>query len=130
MFCKNCGQELSNNAVICPHCGIATDNLAFTNTVNGAAKSVQQKTNGFAIAGMICAIVGMLVGIYFFCIPSIVGLVLSIVGMVKVKEYNSGFGFALAGIIVAGVSLLIWLLFWIFLFGCSWFNFIWRLFIY
>lgn len=22
-FCKNCGKEIDNNAVICPHCGVA-----------------------------------------------------------------------------------------------------------
>ena len=23
MFCKNCGKEIDDNAVICPHCGVA-----------------------------------------------------------------------------------------------------------
>lgn len=23
MFCKNCGQEIDDNAVICPHCGVS-----------------------------------------------------------------------------------------------------------
>jgi len=25
MFCKNCGQEIDNNADVCIHCGVATD---------------------------------------------------------------------------------------------------------
>ena len=23
MFCKNCGQEIDDKAVVCPHCGVA-----------------------------------------------------------------------------------------------------------
>lgn len=26
MFCKNCGKEISNDAVICPECGVAIEN--------------------------------------------------------------------------------------------------------
>ncbi len=26
MFCKTCGKEINDNAVICPNCGCATDN--------------------------------------------------------------------------------------------------------
>lgn len=26
MYCKNCGQQIDNNAVVCPHCGVATEN--------------------------------------------------------------------------------------------------------
>ncbi|MBE6771077.1 MAG: TM2 domain-containing protein [Ruminococcaceae bacterium] len=27
MFCKNCGKEIDNAAVVCPACGVATDNF-------------------------------------------------------------------------------------------------------
>lgn len=26
MYCKNCGNEIDDKAVICPNCGVATDN--------------------------------------------------------------------------------------------------------
>ncbi len=119
MFCKHCGKEINDSAVICPNCGVATDN--YTAVAKPAESS--QKFNGFALAGMICAIVGLVGGNYIFCMPSIVGLILSIVGMVKVKEYNSGYGFALTGIIISGIGLLIWLIVWIFL-GWVWFGLI------
>lgn len=112
MFCKNCGKEIDDKAIVCPNCGVPTDN--YTAVAKPAA--TEQKFNGLALAGMICAIVGLIGGNYIFCIPSIVGLILSIVGMVKVKEYKSGYGFALAGIIVGAVGLVIWLIMWIFLF--------------
>ena len=122
MFCKYCGHEVNENALICPNCGVATENY----TAVAKPVALQQKSNGFAIAGMICVIVGLIGGNYLFCLPSIVGLILSIVGMVKVKEYNSGFGFALTGIIIGAISLIIWLIVWVFL-GMVWFNiiFVW-----
>ncbi len=122
MYCKKCGQEINENAIICPHCGVATDNYMVT---ANPSSNTEGKLNGLALAGMICAIVGIIGGDYLFCIPSIVGLILSIVGMVKVKELKSGYGFALAGIIVGAVGLLIWLIVWIFL-GTLWFSmFVW-----
>jgi len=124
MFCKKCGQEINDNAVICPHCGVATDN--YMKPANPSSTNGGQKLNGLALAGMICAIVGIIGGDYLFCIPSIVGLILSIVGMVKVKELKSGYGFALAGIIVGAIGLLIWLLVWIFL-GTLWFALLFSL---
>lgn len=108
MYCSHCGKEINDNAVICPNCGVATANY----TAVAKPAGPEQKLNGLALAGMICAIVGIIGGNWIWCIPSIVGLVLSIVGMVKVKEYKSGYGFALAGIIVGAVGLLIWLIFW------------------
>lgn len=117
MYCKHCGHEVNENAIICPNCGVATENYM---AVAKPAES-QSKFNGLALAGMICAIVGLVGGDYIICIPSIVGLILSIIGMVKVKEYNSGFGFAITGIIVGAISLLIWSIVWIFL-GTIWFN--------
>ena len=122
MYCKHCGHEVNEKAIICPNCGIATDNYT---AVSKPAAS-QTKFNGLALAGMICAIAGIIGGDYLICLPSLVGLILSIVGMVKVKEYKSGFGFALTGIIVGAISLLIWSIVWIFL-GALWFDilFVW-----
>lgn len=30
MFCKNCGKEIDNAAVICPHCGVEQKNQSVT----------------------------------------------------------------------------------------------------
>ena len=114
MFCKNCGKEINENAIICPNCGVATDNYMKVSSPVG----FDQKLNGLALAGMICGIVGLIGGNYMFCIPLIVGLILSIIGMVKVKEYKSGFGFALSGIILGAVGLVTWFCLWIFFFWC------------
>ncbi len=31
MFCKNCGKEINDNAVVCPNCGCATGSKAVSN---------------------------------------------------------------------------------------------------
>ena len=52
---------------------------------------MEKKTNGFAIAGLVCA---LLVG-------PILGLIFSIIGLVKSKTTNSGKGLSIAGIIIS-----------------------------
>ena len=90
MFCKYCGKEVNENAVICPNCGVATDNY------NKATVAPEQK-NTMALIGFILS---------FFV--AIAGLVISIIAYKNAKkpEYNGdGKSFALAGIIISAVSL-------------------------
>ncbi len=59
MYCKNCGQQIDDNAFVCPHCGVAQQEIP---TVQPA--SPDNGGFGWALLG--------------FCIP-IVGLVLFLV---------------------------------------------------
>ena len=80
MFCSNCGREIADAAVICPHCGAATDKPA----------PAEQK-NTLAIVGFILS----------FFVP-LVGLILSIIGLRKSAKLNgSGKKLAIAGIIIS-----------------------------
>ena len=91
MFCKNCGKEINENAVVCPYCGVATNekNLKKSN-----------ENNIFALIGFILS----------FLIP-LAGLICSIIGYKKVEEYNGdGKSFAMAGIIISVISLAITLI--------------------
>lgn len=103
MFCKNCGKEIDDNAVVCVHCGVATD-VATTS-------AVKKKVNGMGIAGFVVSLLSLWLGVYF-CIVSIVGLVLSIVGMVMRKNHNSCNGLAVAGLVIGIISTVIWGLVW------------------
>ncbi len=114
MFCKNCGKEISDNAVVCPNCGVATDNMLQANSAVTAGQG--KSANGFAIAGLVLGIVGLLGGNYAFLIPGLVGVILSIVGMVKSKQYAAP-GLALAALIVSIITFLIWLIIFIAAFG-------------
>lgn len=94
MFCKYCGKQIDDRAVICPGCGIPTEHRAGGNELNT-----------FAIMGFIFA----------FFIP-LAGLILSIIGYRKAKETHSGQGFALAGIIIGAVAIALEFIFMIALF--------------
>ena len=102
MFCKNCGKEIDDNASVCIHCGVAT----------GVKKEVEEKKlNAFGLAGFIVSLVSLWLGMYF-CIASIVGLALSIVGMVNAKKCRLN-GFAIVGLVIGIISLVIWAIVWL-----------------
>ena len=87
MFCKNCGKEVSDKAVVCPHCGVQI----------GVADINTHKSNygTLAIIGFILA----------FVMP-LAGLICSILGLKKCKEENlDGKNFAVAGIVISAVAI-------------------------
>lgn len=105
MFCKNCGKEIDDKAVVCVHCGVATD-LAATTVAPAPAET--KKVNVVGIIGFAVSFLSLGLGVYF-CIASIVGLVLSIVGMVQAKNSSLN-GFAVAGLVLGIISLIIWVI--------------------
>ena len=57
MFCKNCGQEIDDNADVCVHCGVATGK-------NGSSlKSLDNPSHLPGVAGCCFPIVGII--LYF-----------------------------------------------------------------
>ncbi|MBO5411596.1 MAG: hypothetical protein J6A38_00760 [Clostridia bacterium] len=85
MFCKNCGQSVCDQAVICPHCGVAIQEQA------------EQKGNGMAIAGFVCS----------FFMP-ILGWVFGGVGLARAsKRKGKGKGFSIAAIAIATVNFVV-----------------------
>jgi len=75
-----------------------------------AFQPARPKTNGMAIASMVCGICGF----FFYGIPGIVGFTLGLVARKKIKSTGEGgAGFATAGIACGAVSAGLWLLFWI-----------------
>lgn len=92
-FCSNCGNEVADEAVICPKCGVSvSQNTAVSNNNNGTS-------NGMATAGFILS----------FFVP-LLGLIFSILGLKKVKETSAGKGLATAGIIISSIALFITLI--------------------
>ena len=81
MFCKNCGSQIDDNAIACPHCGVATHNLSAVG---------QTSTNGFAIAGFVLS--------FFF---ALLGIIFSAIGLKKAKTTGSGKGLAVAGLVIS-----------------------------
>ncbi|MDE7395696.1 MAG: zinc-ribbon domain-containing protein [Clostridiales bacterium] len=96
MFCKKCGAEIDDNAVVCPKCGVATENYQ-KQSDNGQKPTKGKEGNGIAIAGFICS----------FFIP-LLGWIFGGIGLARSKQRNGkGKGFAIAALTIASVVFLI-----------------------
>lgn len=96
MYCKTCGKEINDDAVVCPACGCAVK--------TEETKKPAKKLNVLGLIGFILGLVSWLISLWG--IVAIAGLVLSIVGLVQcVKDGGGMKGFPIAGIAVSAVSL-------------------------
>lgn len=87
MYCKNCGKEVAENAIVCPNCGVQIGNLKTEN--------INNETCTMAIIGFVLS---------FFI--SIAGLICSIIAYRKCRDENlNGKGFAIAGIAISATSM-------------------------
>ncbi|MCM1546436.1 MAG: zinc-ribbon domain-containing protein [Clostridiales bacterium] len=94
MYCKNCGREISDNAVVCPHCGVQVKPMG------GSSQSGTQGENTIAIVGFV-----------FSFLFALVGLICSIMGYKKAVNEGAPYkGLALAGIIISAVSMVMGLI--------------------
>lgn len=99
-YCRNCGNELDDNAFVCPKCGVRTDGYVPPQQPQYQPQPASQPVNGLAIAGFVVS--------FFF---SVVGLILSIIGLKKSQTMNdSGKGFAIAGIVLGAIGTVGWLI--------------------
>ena len=55
MYCKKCGKEINDEAVICPYCGCATDNMNKRRTAPDDAPGF-----GWGVLGFFFPIVGLI----------------------------------------------------------------------
>ena len=118
-FCTNCGTRLEDDVTFCTGCGQKVDGGVNAAPVNNSVENVNisnngggSKTNGLAIAGFTVTLVSTILCCGIF---NMVGLVLSIIGLVKAKDYDgNGKGLAIAGIVICCVCILISIIFTIF----------------
>lgn len=87
MYCKNCGKEIDNRAIVCPYCGLQVQSMPVQET----------KTNGVAIVGFIFS--------FFF---PLIGLICSTIGKRNsVRCGGDGRKLATAGIVISFLSITI-----------------------
>lgn len=58
MFCKNCGKEINDNAVICVNCGAPTET-----TVSHNFNNFDKMTGGLTALCILIPLVGLIIGI-------------------------------------------------------------------
>lgn len=92
MFCRNCGQEVNENAAVCLHCGA----LIKEELIKEERESVKEQ-NGMAVAGFVCS----------FFIP-LLGWIFGGIGLNRASKRNGkGKGFSIAAITIATVGFII-----------------------
>ena len=103
MFCRVCGKEINDEAVICPHCGCSVkDEPTVSKSASGEKTG---KSNVMSIVGFILSLVSLLISL--FGTVATAGLVLSIIGLVQCNQKGERLkGLAIAGLIVSIVSLI------------------------
>ena len=121
MYCKYCGNQLSDGAIFCPQCGRLLDDAlpgqlvapqAEISTPQPVKKKNPVALVGFilAIAGSALAVISLLIGLgefmLLFGVVALAGLICSAVGLGLAKSRRSGFGFALAGLITSAVVII------------------------
>lgn len=91
MFCTKCGKELFDEAIVCPNCGVATENAKKALGVSQETQKAQR--NGMAIAGFVCS----------FFVP-LLGWIFGGVGLARAnKRGGKGKGFSISAIVIASV---------------------------
>ncbi len=111
MYCKNCGNNINDNAVVCPNCGVQVGEFKSTDTQKPSA-DLPQKGNAVGIVGFVTSLVGALFGLISLIVSTnilmliaialdIASIACSAVGRKRAKKENASFGgLSLAGLII------------------------------
>lgn len=120
-FCNHCGTSLADDEKFCPNCGAKVEEVVVKETatvVNNNTQAVNNqstinnnvnqvtpaKTNGLAVAAMVCGIVGLLIlpiwlGITALC------LAIAAKNRLKVFPGEKGKGMATAGLVLGIIDI-------------------------
>ncbi len=99
MFCKNCGQEISDDAISCSNCG-----FKINEEQNAKPIEEKQKANICSIIGFILSILSLLLALWGTV--AIAGLILSIIGIYQCNTNNERLKeLGIAGLIISIISL-------------------------
>ncbi len=94
MFCRCCGKEIVDEAVVCPQCGV------WVKKESVLVEEQKKETNGIAVAGFVCS----------FFIP-LLGWIFGGIGLSRAnKRKGKGKGFSIASLAIASANFLIGLL--------------------
>ncbi|MCL2675161.1 MAG: zinc ribbon domain-containing protein [Firmicutes bacterium] len=101
MYCKNCGQQIDDRAVVCVHCGRLTDNYGRPQqtTVARPIYRSQYRNEFYApFLGLVFSGLGVVL------LPlAVVGFVMSIIQYRRAKNVYGETKYTLAGIIIGAV---------------------------
>ena len=64
MYCKNCGKEVSDNAVVCIHCGCAIEKRS-SFSYKGVTEGEDKKTLGIWLS-ILLGLIGLIIGVCMY----------------------------------------------------------------
>jgi len=100
MFCKNCGNEINEKAVVCIHCGCAVEQEVENKQIN----TEERKLSILSIIGFCVAVVFAFVPGWFGLFGEVGAFVVSIIGVNQAKKNNLKLkGLGIAGIAISAV---------------------------
>lgn len=94
MYCNNCGTEIHNRAVICVHCGVAT---------NAREMTVGRDTGNLGIVGFVLAVVAMILPLAY--VDILIGIAAFIFSLVSLTKNQNGV-LAIAGIVISIIAII------------------------
>ena len=98
--CPECGKEVSDEANCCPNCGYVLKKAKNVNEFVELNEEKESKVHPLCLAGMIVGICSLFID--FFGLVSLVGLVISIVGITKGNQRSKKF--AVTGIVCSSIE--------------------------
>ena len=97
-YCKSCGAELVDEAVVCPKCGVATEEM-----------HTEPKQNTVGIVGLVLC----------FFAGSVVSFIVSLIGYLQGKKNGEKVSCALVGIILSSIEIVFAIILWGLLIGAA-----------
>lgn len=95
MYCKYCGKQIDDKAVMCVHCGrLLTTDFA-PRLVSAYSKKAEK-----SISGLLLSLIVLILPIF-----SVLSLIVSSMQFVKAKKYNLINKYALSGLVLSAVIL-------------------------
>ncbi len=114
LFCKNCGKEIDDNTVICPHCGVSQEEQSLSQTSSGG---------GLGVASLVLGIISIVIGAFsggslgWIGAPiGIVGIILGAIGRKNAPEAKKGL--ANAGFVCSIIGTILCILFYVACIAC------------
>ena len=120
MFCKNCGEQITDGALFCTNCGASVAEPPVQPAQQPVAPAYQQPVSNSGRGMGVAALVMGIVSCCLFWIPyvntvcllmCIAGIILSAISMKKARAAGVSSGIAVAGLVVSIVGLVLSFLF-------------------